>query len=67
MGCGGWRIIFTVNDLHVLIEKIVPGYPDLLLLEALNTNIPDHEAQIAFKQVWPDEPKFDGALDETDR
>jgi len=67
MGCGGWRLIFTVSDLHVLIEKIVPGYPDSLLLQALNTNIPDHEAQIAFKQVWPDEPKFDGALDETDR
>lgn len=58
MGCGGWRIIFTVNELHVLIEKIVPGYPDSLLLNGDNTQIPDQEAQIAFKQIWPDEPKL---------
>jgi hypothetical protein len=57
MGCGGWRIIFSVNELTVFIERIVPGYPDSLLLDAENNRIPDHEAQIAFKQIWPDEPK----------
>ena len=57
MGCGGWRIIFTVNDLQVLIEQVVPGYPDSLLLNEDNNQIPDHEAQIAFKLIWPDEDK----------
>jgi hypothetical protein len=57
MGCGGWRIIFAVNDLQVLIEQVVPGYPDSLLLNEDNNQIPDHEAQIAFKLIWPDEYK----------
>ena len=66
MGCGGWRIIFTVSDLQVLIEKIVPGYPDSLLLDGDNTRIPDQEAQIAFKQIWPDEPKSIPLMETTD-
>jgi len=57
MGCGGWRIIFTVNELNVCVERIVPGYPDSLLLDPGNDQIPDQEAQIAFKQIWPDESK----------
>jgi len=55
MGCGGWRIIFTVIEPTVYIERIVPGYPDTLLLDPGNDQIPDQEAQIAFKQIWPDE------------
>ena len=66
MGCGGWRIIFTVSDLQVLVEKIVPGYPDSLLLNGENTRIPDQEAQIAFKQIWPDEPKCIPLTETTD-
>jgi len=66
MGCGGWRIIFTVSDLHVSIEKIVPGYPDSLLLDQDNNQIPDQEAQIAFKQIWPDEQKYGSMLEDTE-
>jgi hypothetical protein len=61
MGCGGWRIIFSVTELRVLIERIVPGYPDSLLLNKENDRIPDQEAQIAFKHIWPDEPKLPSA------
>jgi tRNA-Thr(GGU) m(6)t(6)A37 methyltransferase TsaA len=57
MGCGGWRIIFTVTGLEVSILKIVPGYPDSLLRKGVDVIIPDQNAQIAFKQLWPDEPK----------
>jgi tRNA-Thr(GGU) m(6)t(6)A37 methyltransferase TsaA len=57
MGCGGWRIIFSVTGLEVTILKIVPGYPDSLLLKSSDSLIPDQNAQIAFKQLWPDEPK----------
>jgi tRNA-Thr(GGU) m(6)t(6)A37 methyltransferase TsaA len=58
MGCGGWRIIFTVTGLEVSIVKITPGYPDSLLLRGAEVIIPDQNAQIAFKQLWPDEPKI---------
>lgn len=57
MGCGGWRIIFSVTGLEVSILKIVPGYPDSLLLRGADVIIPDQNAQIAFKQLWPDAPK----------
>ncbi|MEN9844998.1 MAG: tRNA ((37)-N6)-methyltransferase TrmO [Pseudomonadota bacterium] len=63
MGCGGWRIIFSVTALQVVVEKIVPGYPDSLLHNGDNTQIPDQEAQIMFKQIWPDEPKFTSHLE----
>jgi tRNA-Thr(GGU) m(6)t(6)A37 methyltransferase TsaA len=58
MGCGAWRIIFSINGSSVDVLRIVPGYPDSLLLEASNDEIPDQQAQIAFKSVWPDEEKF---------
>lgn len=58
MGCGGWRIIFSVTGLEVSILRIVPGYPDSLLLRGVDVIIPDQNAQIAFKQLWPDEPKI---------
>ena len=57
MGCGGWRVIFMVTDLNVEVLKIVPGYPDSLLFETSADNIPDHQAQIAFKTLWPDEER----------
>jgi len=57
MGCGAWRIIFTVSGLNVEILRIVPGYPDSLLSNSTKTEIPDQEAQIAFKSIWPDEEK----------
>jgi hypothetical protein len=67
MGCGGWRIIFSVSHDQVRIEKIVPGYPDSLLLDERNGQIPDQEAQIAFKQLWPDEPKLASAHQAAER
>jgi hypothetical protein len=57
MGCGAWRVIFTITGMRVDVLKIAPGYPDSLLLQSSNDNIPDHQAQIAFKTVWPDEEK----------
>ena len=46
-----------VTDLNVEVLKIVPGYPDSLLFETSADNIPDHQAQIAFKTLWPDEER----------
>jgi tRNA-Thr(GGU) m(6)t(6)A37 methyltransferase TsaA len=58
MGCGAWRIIFTVTGLHIVILKIIPGYPDSLLHDSRSSEIPDQTAQIAFKTIWPDEEKL---------
>lgn len=57
MGCGAWRIVFSVNDTNVEVRKVVPGYPDSLLFDEANDAIPDQQAQIAFKEIWPDEEK----------
>lgn len=58
MGCGAWRVIFSVSGPRVDVLKIVPGYPDSLLLQKSDDEIPDQEAQIAFKAIWPDEEKL---------
>lgn len=54
MGCGAWRIYFSVVDKDVNVELIAPGYPDRLLSRGPDNLIPDQEAQIAFKTRWPD-------------
>lgn len=54
MGCGPWRIIFSVKELEVVVIFISPGYPNHLLLAGPNTEINDQDAQIAFKAIWPD-------------
>ena len=54
MGCGPWRIIFSVKELEVVVIFISPGYPDHLLLAGPNTESNDQDAQIAFKAIWPD-------------
>lgn len=62
MGCGAWRIIFSVTGFNVEILKIIPGYPDSLLHCSSNSQIPDQTAQIAFKTIWPDEEKMSKAV-----
>lgn len=54
MGCGAWKVIFAVTDLTVMVEAIRCGYPDELLMGGPNPEIPDQDAQIAFKTLWPE-------------
>lgn len=54
MGCGAWRIYFSVLDKFVDVDLITPGYPNRLLLRGPDNLIPDQEAQIAFQTRWPD-------------
>lgn len=54
IGCGAWRAIFSVEDSSVLVHWISPGYPDGLLEKGGDYQIPDRDAQIAFKVIWPD-------------
>lgn len=54
LGCGAWKAIFVVEGTNVTVEGIRSGYPDELLAGGPNPEIPDQEAQIAFKSLWPD-------------
>lgn len=53
MGCGAWRIFFTLNDRQVRISKFEPGYPPHALNNPKMDRISDKEAQIGFTQKWP--------------
>ena len=56
MGCGPWRVLFSVADKQVLVDRIAKGFP----LRLLNrddgfTGLPEREAQLAFEKRWPEE------------
>lgn len=53
MGCGAWRLYFTLEGMQVLIERLAPGYPDRLLYSDLHDQVPDRMAQIDFSKIWP--------------
>ena len=53
MGCGAWRIFFSVKENIVTVTRIARGYPPRLLLGD-GYAVPDKEAQIAFGEIWPD-------------
>jgi hypothetical protein len=52
LGCGAWRLFFSVAENTVLISHIAPGYPDRLLMRGPDNFIPDQAAQIAFRARW---------------
>ncbi len=53
MGCGPWRIFFTLNGAEVEITSVAPGYPLKALKDPAMNQIVDREAQISFSQIWP--------------
>lgn len=55
LGCGAWRLFFSVADAVVTVSHITPGYPDRLLLAGPNPTVPDQDAQIAFQERWQSE------------
>ena len=52
MGCGGWRVFFTINDKNVFITRIACGYPKHLLLLEGYEKIPDRDSQLKFMELW---------------
>ena len=52
LGCGAWRLFFSVAGTSVLVEELSPGYPMRLLQKVGFERVPDHEAQIAFAEKW---------------
>ncbi len=52
IGCGAWRVHFTVADQLVCILFAEPAYPPWQLTLPAYTHAPDREAQLAFEQQW---------------
>jgi tRNA-Thr(GGU) m(6)t(6)A37 methyltransferase TsaA len=50
MGCGAWRLFFSVNGSQVTVRRIESGFPERYLFDARYSRIPDREAQIAFRE-----------------
>lgn len=53
IGCGAWRIFFSVDGDQVSIARLAPGFPLRLLKDPGYEQVPDREAQLAFEQIWP--------------
>jgi len=52
IGCGAWKIYFSVVETVVTVREVQVGYPDRLLMAGDNEYIPDQAAQVAFRQHW---------------
>lgn len=52
MGCGPWRVIFTVQSDTVTLHHIEPGYPYASLFRDGYELIGDRDAQVAFYTTW---------------
>lgn len=53
MGCGAWRVRFSVMGEHVTVLWIDTGYPPKMLADVTMEDVPDREAQLAFLKKWP--------------
>jgi len=54
MGCGPWRVVFSLRDELVTIEEITSGYSRYLLHKEKSEWVPDQDAQVAFNVRWPE-------------
>jgi tRNA-Thr(GGU) m(6)t(6)A37 methyltransferase TsaA len=57
IGCGAWRAIFSLGDKHVTINALEPGYPPRFLHDPARAGLPDQQAQLAFYERWPEQPR----------
>jgi tRNA-Thr(GGU) m(6)t(6)A37 methyltransferase TsaA len=53
IGCGAWRAVFTVESNTVRVLALEPAYPLRFLLRDGHENVPDREAQLAYREKWP--------------
>lgn len=53
IGCGPWRLLFTINNKNVQIEQVLSGYPMRLLTEPGYDKVPSRDALLAFIEKWP--------------
>ncbi len=55
IGCGAWRAVFTVTIETVSVIVLEPAYPMTFLMRPGYEDVPDRDAQLAFRLRWPPE------------
>jgi tRNA (adenine37-N6)-methyltransferase len=53
MGCGGWRIFYTVQNTAVYITHFSSGYPARILNNITKEPLHEHEELLEFHKIWP--------------
>ncbi|MEY4938704.1 MAG: tRNA ((37)-N6)-methyltransferase TrmO, partial [Verrucomicrobiota bacterium] len=53
IGCGAWRAVFTITGSTVCVLALESAYPMKFLQRADYHDVPDREAQLAFRARWP--------------
>ncbi len=54
IGCGAWYAVFKVEDKLVTILQLKPSFPLKFLTDPTRPEIPDRNAQMAFRLQWPE-------------
>jgi tRNA (adenine37-N6)-methyltransferase len=53
-GCGAWYAVFKITGTEVHILHLKPSFPLKFLLDPTRPELPDREAQLAFRAQWPE-------------
>jgi tRNA-Thr(GGU) m(6)t(6)A37 methyltransferase TsaA len=53
IGCGAWYAVFSVKEKTITILSIKPSFPLKFLTDPERPEIPDKEAQLSFRVLWP--------------
>lgn len=56
IGCGTWRIIFSVQGKEVFLESIESGYPESLVMGEKSPHVQEQDAHIDFIRRWKSNP-----------
>ena len=53
IGCGAWYAVFEIKEQVITILSIKPAFPLKFLTDPERPEIPDKEAQMSFRSLWP--------------
>jgi hypothetical protein len=53
IGCGAWYAVFEIKNQVITILSIKPAFPLKFLTNPERPEIPDKEAQLTFRSLWP--------------
>lgn len=53
IGCGAWYAVFQVTGSVITIEHLKPSFPLKFLTDPARPELPDRDAQLAFRAQWP--------------
>jgi tRNA (adenine37-N6)-methyltransferase len=55
IGCGSWKLLFSVSGDLVTVIRVAIGYPPRMLTAEGYDQIVQRDAQVAFESIWPGE------------